>query len=54
METREKDYTFAVLTRDELLREKTLLMEKLKDMEEREKRKVNWKNFKLKFEFSFK
>ncbi|XP_056014770.1 coiled-coil domain-containing protein 150-like isoform X7 [Ostrea edulis] len=40
METREKDYTFAVLTRDELLREKTLLMEKLKDMEEREKRKV--------------
>jgi hypothetical protein len=41
METREKDYTFAVLTRDELMKEKTLLMEKLKDMEEREKKKVN-------------
>lgn len=41
METRERDYTFAITTRDEVLREKTGLMEKLKEVEEREKKKVN-------------
>lgn len=40
METRERDYTFAITTRDEVLREKTGLMEKLKEVEEREKKKV--------------
>ena len=40
METRERDYTFAITTRDEVLREKSQLMEKLKDIEEREKKKV--------------
>lgn len=41
METRERDYTFAITTRDEVLREKTGLMEKLKEVEEREKKKVS-------------
>ncbi|XP_078338802.1 coiled-coil domain-containing protein 150-like isoform X2 [Crassostrea virginica] len=41
METRERDYTFAITTRDEVLREKSQLMEKLKDIEEREKKKVS-------------
>eukprot|EP00105_Crassostrea_gigas_P024247 XP_011444435.1 PREDICTED: coiled-coil domain-containing protein 150 isoform X6 [Crassostrea gigas] len=40
METRERDYTFAITTRDEVLREKTGLMEKLKEVEEREKKKI--------------
>lgn len=40
METRERDYTFAITTRDEVLREKSGLMEKLKEVEEREKKKV--------------
>ncbi|XP_062594271.1 coiled-coil domain-containing protein 150-like isoform X2 [Saccostrea cucullata] len=40
VETRERDYTFAVTTRDEALREKTQLIEKLKEAEEREKKKV--------------
>lgn len=41
METRERDYTFAITTRDEVLREKSGLMEKLKEVEEREKKKVS-------------
>ncbi|XP_065935536.1 coiled-coil domain-containing protein 150 isoform X6 [Magallana gigas] len=40
METRERDYTFAITTRDEVLREKSGLMEKLKEVEEREKKKI--------------
>lgn len=40
MEIRERDYIFVIIIRDEVFREKIGLMEKLKEVEEREKKKV--------------
>ena len=42
MESKEQNFITAIQTRDEVMHEKALILEKLQTIEDREKKKVNW------------